>query len=168
MTGDEGKKYAEWYKSTGMDDFVNAREQYRQGLLKNAEKLEMLAAQAEKLAQAEKKEADIAAKKAEADERAAQAAEQKAIDDKNAIAKSAAASLGTFAQQQRLEEFGASLGNMSVSDLQSLKESLTNQKSALAGRTTDLLEYAQTTGSAADLEAAQNAMSEFSEASRML
>jgi hypothetical protein len=57
---------------------------------------------------------------------------------------------------------------MSVSDLQNLKESLTSQKSALAGRTTDLLEYAQTTGSAADLEAAQNAMSEFNEASRML
>lgn len=85
-----------------------------------------------------------------------------------AVAKSAAGMLGSFAQQQRLEAFGAGLENMSVSDLQNLRESLAGQKSALAGRATDLLEYAQMTGSGADLEAAKGAMSELGEASRML
>ena len=46
MTGEEGKKFAQDYKG---DDFVNARERYRQNLLKQLQVEEALAAQAEKL-----------------------------------------------------------------------------------------------------------------------
>lgn len=93
MTGEEGKKFAQEYKG---DDFVNARDSHMKDLLKQLQVEEALAAQAEKLLDAENKEADAAKRKAEADEKAAQIAEERANAEKTAIAKSAAGALGSF------------------------------------------------------------------------
>lgn len=112
--------------------------------------------------------ADAAAKQAEAAKKLAEAEEERAKKLKEQNQERAGSTLSDFTRAMKLEQFASGLGNMSPQQLQDLVQSLTLSRAEMGGSYSAALEKAQSSGLAADLEAAKDTGDEFDDLTNRL